>query len=708
MPNKASTATTSAAIDRFNVFCLLLLILIFCAPLTAYAGISHELTVALNTDNGQIEVSDHLRFEEPRRHFQFTLNAGLQPEVEGGELRHIANSSDERHAHYLLTFQTPQPDVKLQYHGQPVFSSVRLHGGMPQGRIAPDGVYLDGASAWYPLSDEPLSRVRMSVALPAQWHSISIGSRSVANGVETWSTDRPHDDLYLIAGAFKRYARDHGDTMLSVYLLDDDPQLAERYLGSIGGYLDAYSTLIGDYPYTKFAVVENRWQTGYGMPSFTLLGSRVMRFPFILYTSLPHEILHNWWGNGVWVDYRRGNWSEGLTAYLADHWLQEQRGKGATYRLKALQRYANFAARGADRPLIEFTSRHNDASQSIGYSKAMMLFHALRMELGDDAFIAGLRRLWRESAFTRIGFEQALRTIAGDDADLQQRYVRRLHDTGAPRLVLQRADAEQVGDEWRLHIRIRQEQDAPSAIEIPVAVMLEGRSTAIEQRLPIEGRELAITLTLPARPLRLDIDPRYDMLRLLDPSEQPPALNRLFGGDNTWLVLPGDAPPALRAAWESLAAAWQRRFPQLNRSSDRELDTLPDDADLMLLGWNNKLLPALRHRFDDESQQLTTQALRIDRESSYARTEFGVVLVNNSADGHTTGFVGAPDAATVTHLARKLPHYGSYGRLLFSSDGQNLRKDALTSRHSILTRQLGNEAATLHLAERAALGDTQR
>ena len=58
------------------------------------------------------------------------------------------------------------------------------------------------------------------------------------------------------------------------------------------------------------------------MPSFTLLGAKVIRLPFIVSSSYPHEILHNWWGNGVFVDVQQGNWCEGLTAYLADHLLQ--------------------------------------------------------------------------------------------------------------------------------------------------------------------------------------------------------------------------------------------------------------------------------------------------------------------------------------------------------------------------------------------------
>ena len=88
-----------------------------------------------------------------------------------------------------------------------------------------------------------------------------------------------------------------------------------------------YRELVGAYPYSKFAVVENFWESGLGMPSFTLLGPRVIRLPFVWKSSLPHEIAHNWWGNGVFVDMRRGNWSEGLTAYLADHLIKEQRGQ---------------------------------------------------------------------------------------------------------------------------------------------------------------------------------------------------------------------------------------------------------------------------------------------------------------------------------------------------------------------------------------------
>jgi hypothetical protein len=64
---------------------------------------------------------------------------------------------------------------------------------------------------------------------------------------------------------------------------------------------------------------------GFGFPSYTLIGGTVLRLPFIIHTSLGHEIAHCWWGNGVLVDDDGGNWSEALTTYVADYLYQEKK-----------------------------------------------------------------------------------------------------------------------------------------------------------------------------------------------------------------------------------------------------------------------------------------------------------------------------------------------------------------------------------------------
>jgi hypothetical protein len=554
--------------------------------------------------------------------------------------------------------------------------------------------------------DGRIARLRLDVTLPEGWQSISIGKKGEKSGVQTWTTDVPHDDIYLLAGRYHRHVRDHHGTDLSVWLLDDDPALAARYLDLSGDYLDHYQALIGAYPFAKFAVVANRWQTGFGMPSFTLLGSRVMRLPFIPFTSLPHEILHNWWGNGVWVDYAAGNWSEGLTAYLSDHWMDERRGDGASYRLKALQRYSNFAADGEDMPLARFVSRHNDATQSVGYSKSLMLFHTIRVALGDEAFTSALRRLWERHRFTAVGFETVLRTLTEEDPALTAYALSWLQRTGAPRLALGDTRVATTGNGYRLQAKIGQ-RDPVAGLRVPVAVQLAGEEIARMTEIALHGDSTTVDLRFDSRPLRIDVDPAYDVLRYLDPSEQPPALNRLLGAPSL-LVLPSAGGDDMRAAWQALADQWQRRYPQLQVRNDTDLGDWPTGRNVIVAGWDNRHRGAAAQRVARLDQALDASGVTIAGEP-FASAAYAAVLVNSDADGATTGFLGADTPDGVAALARKLPHYGSYGRLLFDAgSGENRRKDTLTSSHAVLTRQLTDDPVPLRLPPRSILGDTAR
>ena len=82
----------------------------------------------------------------------------------------------------------------------------------------------------------------------------------------------------------------------------------------------------------------------------------MLRLPFILATSLPHEVAHCWWGNGVLVDWARGNWCEGLTSYVADYLSRERESAeaGREYRFQALRNFAALAGGEEDFPLSRF------------------------------------------------------------------------------------------------------------------------------------------------------------------------------------------------------------------------------------------------------------------------------------------------------------------------------------------------------------------
>jgi len=684
----------------------LLFIFLWLTSLPLHASVEfveHEMSVTLDPAKGSLSVADKIRFPPKIRSLEFRLNPGFRVEHSSAHLE-SRGLQGGRHKVYRVNLAPGEQEWHVRYSGTPVFPQGTTHGQMPLGVLAPDGAYLDGNSAWYPLSDLPIGRLQLAIHHPDEWRALSVGRYTAAEGASHWSTQAPVDDIYLIAGRFIRYQRSHRDIDLSVWLREEDPQLAERYLAVMGGYMDHYGELIGPYPFAKFAVVENPWQTGFGMPSFTLLGSRVLRLPFIPFTSLPHEILHNWLGNGIWVDYRAGNWSEGLTAYLADHWMKERRGQGAQHRLKSLQRYSNFAAEGRDAPLLEFVSRHDDTSQAIGYDKSLMLFHMLRRELGDRGFSNALARLWQRHRFEAIGFTQALQTLLQEQPALLSHYQAWLETTASPRLELSDVRLDRSGERYRLQLQVLQHHDRPLSLALPVMVTLQSGAPARRSVHRIDGASNTIELTFDQVPLRVDIDPAYDVLRYLDASEQTPALNQLFGGESL-LVLPTAASPQVERAWKAFARTLQARYPDLTTAADTDRAARDPRVNRIILGWDNRLLATEAGTFRRGTQVLDRGGLRFDGQS-YRAPEHAVVLVENDPKGVATAFVGAADSATIAALARKLPHYGSFGRMVFQSgSADNLRRDALTPRQSVLSRQLSDRPVPLVLPAEPVLGE---
>ncbi len=275
-----------------------------------------------------------------------------------GSLERLGPVQGEPCIRFALVRQAGQQRAVVQYEGV-----LQVGGSKQNGQEVEEGSFLTPKDNWYP-QFRRYHRVTfdLTVELPPGWEAVSQGQRTeLLKGMKTkWSEQHPQLGIYLVAGPYWRY-QGHGErAQAMVYLRQGDQELAHRYLEATHRYLDLYSRFLGPYAYSKFAAVESFWETGYGMPSFTLLGPKVMRLPFILHTSYPHEILHNWWGNGVYVDSTCGNWSEGLTAYLANHLHQERQGKGWRYRRAQLQQYTLYVAQhGKERPLSGFQARHS-------------------------------------------------------------------------------------------------------------------------------------------------------------------------------------------------------------------------------------------------------------------------------------------------------------------------------------------------------------
>lgn len=543
------------------------------------------------------------------------------------------------------------------------------------------GIFLAGSSAWVPDYPGSLFGFRLAAELPPGYRSMSQGMATRAPGsggttVETWICDEPHEEIYLIAGRYVVTERDHAGVLIQTFLYEDDPELAERYLGATADYLDLYQELLGPYPFKKFALVENFWQTGFGMPSFTLLGDRVIRLPFIVSTSYGHEIVHNWYGNSVYVDWEKGNWCEGLTSYVADHLYKEQDGQGVEYRRATLQAYRDFVRGGKDIPLSSFRSRNNPITQAVGYGKAMMTFHMLRLQIGDEAFRAGLRRLAETQRFRRASWGDVRQVFEGVSGfDLSDYFAQWVTRVGAPELALGEPRVTPMPDGFKLEVEIRQSAP-PYRLEVPVAVLMAGSKAPEVTVASLADTVTTLTLELAREPLGIALDPSFDVFRRLDRTEIPPSLGQAFGAERTLIVVPSAEPAPLAAAYRSFAESFTGAAPGTVEVREDKAVTLTD-ADLAgravwLLGESNRLRPRVAAALSRQARALdpfASDSLRLGGQT-YARTgRTAVAAVTSEVDPEEAWVVVVTDTpGALPGLGRKLPHYRKYGYLVFEGE----------------------------------------
>jgi len=573
-------------------------------------------------------------------------------------------------------------------YGGTVYDSLRAPGAEYQrgfettsGLIDLRGVFLNGGSLWYPRRFDPPCPFELRAQVPEGWLTVSQGRWVVGGdsldatraalppgGAVLWDSPEPMDEVYLIAGPYRLHEEQHGPVAIQTFTYgNDDEDLCRRYLAATRDYLDLYSQQIGPYPFAKFALVENFWQTGYGMPSFTLLGSTVIRLPWIVSTSYGHEILHNWWGNSVFVAAGQGNWCEGLTAYGADYLYKERESaeEARDYRRTALQGYLDYVRTGRDFPLTEFRERHTAASEAIGYRKSMMVFHMLRRHVGDELFWRGLGEFYRRYRFQMASWKDLLGVFASlTHEDLLPFHDQWIARAGAPELTLQGAERQPRPD-GGTDLTFRLTQTEPCyTLEVPVRVTYVDRAPEA-WTVTIDGPRFVETRPLAGRLRSLEIDPDFDLFRRLHRGEAPAAISQLMGADSlTVIVSAGEAAP-LRDAYRQAAAALSASIPTTIRDDDALAPADVHAGCTWVMGEpaGSARLPELLPRgVVIDAHGFTVGGQRYDR----AGHTLVLALPHPGAPAEALGWMLSADPAAAVAIGKKLMHYGKYSYLVFA------------------------------------------
>ena len=612
---------------------ILFFLFLMAIPVTSLgAELTYVLDVSIDPLAKRLSGTAHL-FDSQHREVQLAVQHLSNIRVNGERTAATADDS------ILVKVEKGRPTV-IQY--EAVFDGPSV--GMPDGIIDKKNVFLMGG--WYPVPLE-LTRYTLSVTLPRDFTAVSEAERIEVAHSDNLSThlfhfNYPLDSLHLAASSNYEVKKDtYNDIVIESYFFREDASLADTYIEHAKQYLELYESLLTPYPYKRFAIVENILPTGYAFPTFTLLGRQVVKLPFIVKTSLAHEMLHQWFGNYVHIDHAQGNWAEGLTSYLADYFLEEKKGRGRDYRKQLLVNFDAYVNHGNAIPASSFLYRRSKAQGAIGYGRVAMFFHGLRKRFGDDAFFNALKDFIHNNRLQAAAWhdiQRSFETVSGEN--LQALFDTRLNRPDIPTLTIAHSALEILDGAPVLNFTLQQKGD-PFVLDIPVQVHTE---TCVKTHsVHMDSKEQGFMLKLDSLPTRVILDQDYDLMRHLTAAETPPVLAGIMGRNKAIVVVNSEQQPV----YGPLVKALGIRETSLSPSDDLTFAALKENS-LVICGFDSPLAQTLIGGQAPPSTGLSLQVFK----NPYNEAE-RILLVH------------ARNIQESLAVQRKLRHYGKYSQLAF-------------------------------------------
>lgn len=279
-----------------------------------------------------------------------------------------------------------------------------------------------GAKSWFPSNNHPSDKATFTFEITAD-----ATLTAVANGVQTelvehgdtatttWVMDDPMT-TYLAAIYVGEFERRESTTESGLVIRNYfPPALAddlEADFDLTGDVIAFFAELFGaDYPFDEYGSIVVPFRTGFALENQTIsLHGIDATDP----DTIAHEILHQWVGDSVTVAQWQDIWMlEGFATYLSFMYF-EDRGLDSLFDPTNLYRVLESAGSigPAEIPVDELFGL------SV-YFRGGMALHALRTEVGDDAFRTILRTLYERNQGERVStveFQDIVAELAGADA----------------------------------------------------------------------------------------------------------------------------------------------------------------------------------------------------------------------------------------------------------------------------------------------------
>ncbi len=254
---------------------------------------------------------------------------------------------------------------------------------------------------------------QVDVTVPTEMVVVTSGSvlevEHIAEGRRTLHcvSGPARDFALLMSQDFQVQSSVAQGTTVNSYYLPQDERAGRSALWYTAAALKVYNDCFGPYPYRELDVVEAPLAyRGMEYPGLSLIGVALYRkWREELEFLIAHEVGHQWWYNQVGSDPLNHPWlDEGLTEYSTIYYYQMVHGRAEAeelLRTRWLIPYESAVRRGRDAVVAQPAAAFAGNYELIVYAKGALFFNALRQTVGDDVYLAIMRRYLREYKYRR-------------------------------------------------------------------------------------------------------------------------------------------------------------------------------------------------------------------------------------------------------------------------------------------------------------------
>lgn len=258
----------------------------------------------------------------------------------------------------------------------------------------------NGAHTWFPSNDHPSDKATFSISvtvpesLEVASNGVLVGEEPNGDGTKTWSwemTDPMATYLAAVSIADFEIQRPAGtaDVEIRNFFPPSVAADAEVEFARTTEMIEYFSSVFGPYPFDTYGVVVAPTPLGFALENQTmsLFGTDLVSGFGAAEPVVAHELAHQWFGNHVTPATWQDIWlNEGFATYAQELWAEHNTSQGGD--LDAVS--ARLRRDGAFLGPIDDPGPDQLFGQAV-YVRGAMVLHALRLEVGDDAFFEILR-----------------------------------------------------------------------------------------------------------------------------------------------------------------------------------------------------------------------------------------------------------------------------------------------------------------------------